>query len=782
MKPWTIAACAGLAVSLSATTSAPAGDLNPPPGAIAPTMKPLDSIEPRVCVNTLAGDEGATHRITQPGTYVFSSDVVGENGKDGLRVECDAFPIGEHNLVIALQGFSLRGVQGAANAIFVHNSDPTNRRVHITITGSVRDSFGNPASLISGWSVDGVHVEGATSVSVEGLRVSECVGDGFECVSPPSSGTSVRCFRSVFSSSGQNGVTVTLPAGGASSLEIQEVQCLNNLADGARITYVGAAGARGRTRIRMASMDASHNAGSGLHVSGNGDESISMDMDDLRCSHNGGHGTRMSTDRGTSADFSAHFHDSSSSGNVLDGFSFFVVSDGPGGRHSVDFRACSSSSNGGDGFACDVSSSSSGVPHSFRWDACSSSSNTGSGFYASSLVSLPSHGSLYQCRASDNGGHGTEMESMDESIDLCDLSSNTGAGVYARDSHVRCSDGSCRSNGGAGIDVADATRTRSASMDHMVCPDNGGDGIVCNGLASLHVSSSSCGSNGRGPGGGGGLACGNTTHFVCDNSNFEGNTNDGAVVFGVSSMTLDACRCVGNGTGPVGGSGVVCTNVVECCCNHLIAADNTGDGGSFLQCSRIRAQSCDFSSNDIHGMRVSGGGGAGGAIYVSSSSMRGNTGSGLSCADFDGDGRLDVLTCSSNGGDGVRVTDFGLGRVTSLDRCVCSSNGSGGIVLDSLQGLGCGQAMLSSCETSSNVGDGISLTCTTGGSVRACVSSNNGGTGILVAGNNHVVTGNTVSSNVGGPLICPVPGNSCGPLVDEVGIATNCNPAANYVR
>ena len=49
MSPMRLVVCAGVALSIGAS-SVPAGDLNPPPGPVAPTMKTLDELAPGVSV------------------------------------------------------------------------------------------------------------------------------------------------------------------------------------------------------------------------------------------------------------------------------------------------------------------------------------------------------------------------------------------------------------------------------------------------------------------------------------------------------------------------------------------------------------------------------------------------------------------------------------------------------------------------------------------------------------------------------------------------------------
>ena len=52
-----------------------AGDLDPPPGAIMPTMKTLTEIEPRTPVQALPGSETALHVISQSGSYYLTGNI-----------------------------------------------------------------------------------------------------------------------------------------------------------------------------------------------------------------------------------------------------------------------------------------------------------------------------------------------------------------------------------------------------------------------------------------------------------------------------------------------------------------------------------------------------------------------------------------------------------------------------------------------------------------------------------------------------------------------------------
>jgi len=74
----------GLAVVVAATGgTASAGDLNPPPGPVAPTMKSLSEVEPRIAINATntPGDADSLFKITQPGSYYLTGNITGVAGK-----------------------------------------------------------------------------------------------------------------------------------------------------------------------------------------------------------------------------------------------------------------------------------------------------------------------------------------------------------------------------------------------------------------------------------------------------------------------------------------------------------------------------------------------------------------------------------------------------------------------------------------------------------------------------------------------------------------------------
>ncbi|MCH9035557.1 MAG: hypothetical protein IID42_13820, partial [Planctomycetes bacterium] len=89
-----------------------AGDINPPPGPIGPTMKTLVEVEPRVAVQSLPGSATALHVISEPGSYYLTGNITGVAGKHGIEVASDI-------ISIDLNGFSLIGSPEALSAVAV---------------------------------------------------------------------------------------------------------------------------------------------------------------------------------------------------------------------------------------------------------------------------------------------------------------------------------------------------------------------------------------------------------------------------------------------------------------------------------------------------------------------------------------------------------------------------------------------------------------------------------------------------------------------------------------
>jgi hypothetical protein len=79
-----------------------AGPLTPPAGAVAPTHKTLTEVEPRVAISATntPGDASNEFRITQPGSYYLTGNLVTGGSRNGIQIAAD-------NVTIDLNGFTL---------------------------------------------------------------------------------------------------------------------------------------------------------------------------------------------------------------------------------------------------------------------------------------------------------------------------------------------------------------------------------------------------------------------------------------------------------------------------------------------------------------------------------------------------------------------------------------------------------------------------------------------------------------------------------------------------
>jgi hypothetical protein len=135
-----------------------AGDLTPPVGPVAPTMKTLQQVEPRIPIDAFntPGDADSTFRISTPGNYYLTGDLVGEFGKHGIEIAAS-------NVTIDLMGFELFGVFGTVDAI---NGQAAPAGV------TVRNG------RVSNWGDEGIDLESTDDVVIEDVVASGCGGWG----------------------------------------------------------------------------------------------------------------------------------------------------------------------------------------------------------------------------------------------------------------------------------------------------------------------------------------------------------------------------------------------------------------------------------------------------------------------------------------------------------------------------------------------------------------------------------------------------------------------------
>ncbi len=135
-----------------------AGPLDPPAGPVAPTLKTLAEIRPQTAINVenTPGDSDSTFKITTPGSYYLTGNLVGSAGKHGIEIVSG-------DVTIDLNGFELMGAVNSLDAI--HATSP--RFV-------VRDG------TVLNWGGAGVVANASTTgmCTIEGLRVANCNGEG----------------------------------------------------------------------------------------------------------------------------------------------------------------------------------------------------------------------------------------------------------------------------------------------------------------------------------------------------------------------------------------------------------------------------------------------------------------------------------------------------------------------------------------------------------------------------------------------------------------------------
>lgn len=111
-----------LSLSLLGAAAITAGPLDPPAGPVASTYKTLSEVEPRIAINAVntPGDHDSVFRITQPGSYYLTADVVVLVARRGIEIAANG-------VTIDLNGFTVNGVariglEGISTAGVAHNN------------------------------------------------------------------------------------------------------------------------------------------------------------------------------------------------------------------------------------------------------------------------------------------------------------------------------------------------------------------------------------------------------------------------------------------------------------------------------------------------------------------------------------------------------------------------------------------------------------------------------------------------------------------------------------
>ncbi|MEL6329375.1 MAG: right-handed parallel beta-helix repeat-containing protein [Planctomycetota bacterium] len=482
-----------------------AGPIDPPAEPVRSTMKPLDAIEPRICVNDLPGSATGVHRITEPGVYFLRADVLGEVGKRGIEVDLsgiDPTESASSSVVIELQGFSLVGVPGSDDAVHVNGGVQLEESVSIHgMTGIGHPRF----STVRGWGGDGIEFVAVESVSVSGVDVTDCRGNGLRASSNPKS-MRAKCYTSHFNCD-LSGVSITSPFGGQNNIELRGIESSGNGVHGVDLSWGPSADDSdgGGTAVKIFDTELDGNGGDGLRADGGiRRHSVDMMAHEVMASGNGGNGLTIIGDRERSMDM------------------------------SIDMDVMTAGGNGGWGMRL--------VRAVARLARCVTRRNVSGGLAIEETVADAS-----RCRSSENGGSGVVATGSAVTFHVCHFVANGGgptggSGLEIRGSHPQ--DNSCdgvvaSDNRGHGVHVVDA----SAPLSLLGCSlgENDLDGLSvesllgvptgpvhvldssadANGLAGLRLSSSQggvvrrCSANGNG---GAGMIIGGTSCLVVSNS------------------------------------------------------------------------------------------------------------------------------------------------------------------------------------------------------------------------------------------------------------------------
>lgn len=156
-----------------------AGPLNPPPGPVTSTHKTLTEVEPRIAVNATntPGDSDSTFRISAPGSYYLTENVLGALGKHGIEIAAPG-------VTLDLNGFEVVGLGGGEllDGIRVSVGGLSNIAVR---NGTVRNwgdwglDFGN--ILAGGGLIENLRASGCVNGGLAigpGSRVSHCTANG----------------------------------------------------------------------------------------------------------------------------------------------------------------------------------------------------------------------------------------------------------------------------------------------------------------------------------------------------------------------------------------------------------------------------------------------------------------------------------------------------------------------------------------------------------------------------------------------------------------------------
>ncbi len=151
----------GLCVFVACGMSAHAGNLTPPAGPVAPTLKTLVDVEPRIMINAdnTPGDADSVFKITSSGSYYLRGNLTVILAESAIEIAAD-------DVTLDLNGFEIRGFDsGSLNGIVASHGSARNIRI---LNGS-----------ITGFGGSGIDLPAiGDNCMVQDVRVSGCGGFG----------------------------------------------------------------------------------------------------------------------------------------------------------------------------------------------------------------------------------------------------------------------------------------------------------------------------------------------------------------------------------------------------------------------------------------------------------------------------------------------------------------------------------------------------------------------------------------------------------------------------
>jgi hypothetical protein len=156
------------ALILATASIAFAGPTDPPAGPIDSTYKTIDQVEPRTPINAenTPGNFDSTYRISQPGSYYLTEDLIGEDNKHGIEIAAN-------NVSIDLMGFNVFSPPSALTLIGIQG-DGTITNISIK-NGTVEGWDADGIVLVQGVTTENIRLDNIQSINnaVDGIRVGE---------------------------------------------------------------------------------------------------------------------------------------------------------------------------------------------------------------------------------------------------------------------------------------------------------------------------------------------------------------------------------------------------------------------------------------------------------------------------------------------------------------------------------------------------------------------------------------------------------------------------------